>query len=200
LQGLRALLVKTVREQAAHETFRALAQELAGRRICLDHLARGRVDDEHGFGGDLKQQTVTGLRLAKFEILALHGLLRAHQLLLQRGHRLHAAAESDDLTGAVDLNGGIKHRQIRARRRPVIHHAPAGHTLGGGIAQQGFNLGPAVRRDRFSPGLANPFIRQFAGELVVAEGNISNQALPRIGNHQCDIGRNRDQPGRRFTV
>ena len=70
------------------------------------------------------------LGLAQLEIFAFHRLLGAHQLLLQRSHRLHAAAERDHLARAVELNRRIKHRQVRAGGRPMIHHAPARHSFG----------------------------------------------------------------------
>ena len=38
------------------------------------------------------------------------------------------------------------------------------------------------------------------GEFIAAEGDIANDALLRVGNHQRHIGGDRDQPAGRFAV
>ena len=130
LQGLGAGLVEAVREQAPDQPARALAEQLSGCRVGLENLAVAGVHDQHGLGCHLEQQSMTRLGLAQLEVLALHRLLCAHQLLLQIRHGLHAAAEGDHLTAAVhfhrcNITGrsappGIVWLTIRQRGRPTL--------------------------------------------------------------------------------
>ena len=66
LQGLSALFVEAFRKQTADKTLAALAHHARSGGVRLQDLATGRIDDQHRFGGDLEQQAMTRLRLAKF--------------------------------------------------------------------------------------------------------------------------------------
>ena len=85
-----------------------------GCRIDLGDARRGRIRDDDGLRGDLKQKTVAQLRLAQPRIVPFDRHLSVDKLLLQTRQRPQIAAECNNPAILPDLEGRVPDRYMAA--------------------------------------------------------------------------------------
>ena len=177
LRRVVAAVDETERKHRSHEFAGNLGKQRVGRRVGFEDLLAGAVDDQHPFGRTLEQMAVARLGIAKAPVLVQRFLLRIDEALLHGGHGPQIASVDDRMTGnalalVVDLERAVRQRQIVADIRWVIDLTPAwvqGHF---GVAQQGFDLGPAFFGDGLDPELPDPAVVAQVLQAVAAESHV----------------------------
>lgn len=155
-----AARVHAQRKGFANQTLRPAVTDQAGcGRVGFQDALRRRIDHQHGFGGHLEQVPIARLGVAKFPVVALHGLLRVDQALLQGGGGTQVAA-TEQSPALAQRHGGQQQRQFPAAGQDRIDLAPARRRCrcrrGRGWLEQAQGLAPAFDRDQIHQRLAHP--------------------------------------------
>jgi hypothetical protein len=93
----------------------SLTQQCRCRRVAVFKFLAVSVQNEHGLGGHLKQQAVTGFGMLELPVITLHGALSVEQLLLQGRLWPQVTPESQRTRSAIGVARGNPDQGIRQR-------------------------------------------------------------------------------------
>ena len=163
-----------------------------GRRVRLDDLLGGRVDDQHRLRGHLEEKAVTRLDVAQPPVIALHGLLGVHEPLLERGDGPQVSPQGDYTPVLTELHRRVEQRYVGTRR--VTDDSPGATSS---TAVEAASRSSASTFGRLSivtvstQGWPSHFGTLLERELVAAERDVTDHAA--AVDDERDIRRGRDQ-------
>ncbi len=181
--------VDAVEQALAQQLAHAFAQRLRGRGIGFDDFEAAAVEHQHTLAGQVEQNAIARFEVAQSQIVALHGLLRIDQLLLEFGLRAQVASERNHPTFGADMDSAKRERHIGAAGRRDIHLSPHRARIAGCLANQLGDLRAAFDGDRVFPGLAYPAVLAAChGQRAMTGGHVLHHAIAVNDQHHIRRG------------
>ena len=190
--------IDQLKEGLGRNFLRWFTNERESRGVDLRYARGGRIRNDDGLRGDLKQQTVAELRLTQPRIVPFDRHLSVDKLLLQTRQRPQIAAESNNPAILSHLQGRISDRNMPSARGDMIDFPPARRLLERGLAHQFLDFVTAVGGDGIRPGNANPSPKSGFGKILAADRHIPDDAA--LVHHKRHIRRRGDQPRNDVSV
>ena len=95
------------RERPVDESISRFAEHGPHGAIGVEDLEGGCVDDQNAVARELEEQAIASFDMTQPPVVALHGLLRFNQSLLERRHMAHVTADGNNFADVAQAKRGI---------------------------------------------------------------------------------------------